>query len=82
MIEKSDASKKRVPYTDDELATIAKYHKNIKDRMTPTLKECRASFLMSRDEKQMQDRVKNFTKADILPPFFLHIVYIFLVGGV
>ena len=53
MIEKSDASKKRVPYTDDELATIAKYHKNIKDRMTPTSKECRASFPMSRDEKQM-----------------------------
>ena len=72
MIEKSDASKKRVPYTDNELASIAKYFKNIKDSVTPSLKECRkflASFPMSQAEEQIQDRVKNSSKAVILLAF-------------
>ena len=43
-------SMKRVPYTDNELASITKYFKNIKDSVTPSLKECRkflASFPIS-----------------------------------
>lgn len=66
MIEKSDASKKRVPYTDHELATIAKYFKNIKDSVTPSLKECRkflASFPM---RNKYRTELKTSSKADTL----------------
>ena len=66
MIEKSDGSKKQIPFTNDELKIIARHFKrNIKARVTPSLKECRkflVSFPINRDEKQVQDRVKNFIK--------------------
>ena len=51
-IERSHTSKKRVPYSDEELATIAKYFKkNFKDSVTPSLKECRI-FLASHSESR------------------------------
>ena len=58
---------KRVPYTSQELQFIAKYFKsNINSGKTPSLKKCRKFLLnhpMSREAKQVQDRVKNFIKA-------------------
>ena len=70
-----DKGKRRVPYTANKLATIAKYF--IKHHVTPLLKECRKileRFHITRDEKQLQDRVKNFiSKHDILPAI-VHII--------
>ena len=59
----ADKGKRRMPYTANKLATIAKYF--IKHHVTPSLKECRKileRFHMTRDEKQLQDHVKNFIK--------------------
>ena len=64
-VERSDV-RKRIPFTNDELQIIAKHFKRIiKAHVTPSLKECRkflASSSINRDEKQIQDRVKNFIK--------------------
>ena len=81
----SHTSKKSVPYSDEELETIAKNFKmNIKDCVTLSSKECRkflASHSLSRDEKQIQDRVKNFTRnwhfTTISSSTFLCILYIY-----
>ena len=65
-IAKSDV-RKRIPFTPHELDAITKHlKKNIKARVTPSLKDCRkflASVSMNHNEKQIQDRAKNFIKS-------------------